>query len=232
MINQTFLNTPVEEAVALILKETPYRIIRFQDAFIIIPGDEEAFLIDGVIIQSHRADHNVTSNQMSLVEVNREAIKRLTLTTGTKDIIRSLTLIPGVKSAGEFGSDIIVRGGGSDQNLILIEGAPVFNTAYIFGLLSAVNADGLESAVLYKGNIPARSGERVSSVMDLKIRQDNDEKFWGTGGIGIIDSRLTLGIPVNKKKLSVLIGGRTTYSDYPLHMMPDAYLKNSLAYFF
>ena len=341
MINQTFLNTPVEEAVSLILKDTPYRSVRFQDAWVIIPreeeedisrskksyidpdvytvqignpdeagryktatitgyvtdgatGDplesatiqvtdtrfatvsdrtgkysitlspglykikiscigfdpvnyniklissgsldatlnEEAVLIDGVVIKSRRADHNVTGNQMSLIEVNREAIQRLTLTIGTKDIIRSMTLMPGVKSAGEFGSDIIVRGGGSDQNLILIEGAPVFNTAHIFGLLSVVNADALESAVLYKGNIPARYGERVSSVMDLKIRQDNDEKFWGTGGIGLIDSRLTLGIPVIKKKLSVLIGGRTTYSDYLLHMMPDTYLKNSSAYFF
>lgn len=342
VINQTFLNTPVEEAVALVLKETPYRSIRFQDAYIVIPREkeedissgskesyfdsgiytvqignpdeagryktaaitghitdgatrdplesatiqitntrfaavsdrngkysitlspglyklkiscvgfdavdysiklissgnldvtlnEESILIDGVVIKSRRADHNVTSNQMSLIEVNREAIQQLTLTIGTKDIIRSMTLMPGVKSAGEFGSDIIVRGGGSDQNLILIEGAPVFNTAHIFGLLSVVNADALESAVLYKGNIPARFGERVSSVMDLKIRQDNDEKFWGTGGIGLIDSRLTLGIPVIKKKLSVLIGGRTTYSDYLLHMMRDAYLKNSSAYFF
>jgi hypothetical protein len=342
VINQTFLNTPVEEAVALILKETPYRSIRFQDAYIVIPreeekdissmsresyldsgiytlqignpdeagryktasitghitdgatGDplesatiqvsdtrfaavsdrngkysitlspglyklkiscigfdamdyniklissgnldvtlnEESILIDGVVIKSRRADHNVTSNQMSLIEVNREAIQQLTLTIGTKDIIRSMTLMPGVKSAGEFGSDIIVRGGGSDQNLILIEGAPVFNTAHIFGLLSVVNADALESAVLYKGNIPARFGERVSSVMDLKIRQDNDEIFWGTGGIGIIDSRLTLGIPIIKKKLSVLVGGRTTYSDYLLHLMPDTYLKNSSAYFF
>jgi len=341
VINQTFLNTPVEEAVALVLKDTPYRVIRFQDAFFIIPkeeeedissranksyidpgvytvqvgnpdeagryktaaitghitdgatGDplesatiqvtdtkyatvsdkngkysitlspglykikiscvgfdavdyniklissgtldvtlnEEAFLIDGVVIKSRRADHNVTGNQMSLIEVNREAIKRLTLTMGTKDIIRSMTMMPGIKSAGEFGSDIIVRGGGSDQNLIMIEGAPVFNTAHIFGLLSVVSADALESATLYKGNIPARFGERVSSVLDLKIRQDNDEKLWGTGGIGLIDSRLTLGIPVIKKKLSVLIGGRTTYSDYLLHMMPDAFLKNSSAYF-
>ncbi len=341
VINQTFLNTPVEEAVSLILKDTPYRSVRFQDAWVIIPreeeedisgsrksyldpgdytvqignpdeagryktatitghvtdgatGDplesatiqvtdtkfasvsdrtgkysitlspglykikiscigfdpvnyniklissgsldatlnEEAVLIDGVVIKSRRADHNVSGNQMSLIEVNRQAIQRLTLTIGTKDIIRSMTLLPGVKSAGEFGSDIIVRGGGSDQNLILIEGAPVFNTAHIFGLLSVVNADALESAVLYKGNMPARFGERVSSVMDLKIRQDNDEKFWGNGGIGLIDSRLTLGIPVIKKKLSVLIGGRTTYSDYLLHMMPDTYLKNSSAYFF
>ena len=315
VVNQTFLNTPLEEAVNLILKETPYRSVRFQDAWVIItreeeedissrskksyldsdvytvqignpdeagryktatitghvtdgatgdplesatlqvtdtrfatvsdrngkysitlsPGlykikiscigfdpvnysiklissgsldatlNEEAVLIDGVVIKSRRADHNVTGNQMSLIEVNREAIKRLTLTVGTRDIIRSMTLMPGVKSAGEFGSDIIVRGGGSDRNLILIEGAPVFNTAHIFGLLSVVNADALESAVLYKGNIPARFGERVSSVMDLKIRQDNDAKLWGTGGIGLIDSRLTLGIPVIKNKLSVLI---------------------------
>jgi hypothetical protein len=169
---------------------------------------------------------------MSLIEINRKAIQLLPLTIGSKDLLKSMTLMPGIKSVGEFGSDINVRGGGNDQNLILIESAPLFNTAHVFGLLSVINADEVESVVLYKGDIPAKFGERVSSVMDLKLRQDNGEKFSINGGIGLFDSRLTMGIPIIKKKLSVLAGGRTTYSDFLLHKMPDPYLKNSSARFF
>lgn len=193
---------------------------------------EKSVKLNEFEVYARRPDQNITNNQMSLVQLDRKAIKQIPAVMGTKDILKSLTMLPGVKSVGEFGSEINVRGGANDQNLILIEGAPVFNTAHLFGLVSVVSSDAISNVSLYKGDIPAKYGERVSSIVNIELKHDNDKAFHSSGGIGMVDSRLTLEIPIIKNKLSILLGGRSTYSNYLLHLMPDVNLKNSKAGFY
>lgn len=193
---------------------------------------EESINVNEVVILSRKANKNVAGNQMSIVELDKQFIKQLPTSLGTRDIIKSMTMIPGVKSVGEFGSDINVRGGGNDQNLVLIEGAPIFNTSHILGLLSVINADAVSNVTLYKGDIPVKFGERASSVMDIELKADTAPRFKSYGGIGLIDSRLTIEVPLVKNKATLLIGGRTTYSDWILRQLPDLNLRNSSARFY
>ncbi len=193
---------------------------------------EKSHEIDEVAIYGQRLHDNVRGNQMSLVEMDAKNIKKLPAIVGEKDILKSLTLMPGVKSIGEFGSGINVRGGGEDQNLYLLEGAPVFNTSHVFGLLSVINPDAVNNVTLYKGHIPAGYGERVSSVMEIQLKSNNIEKLHARGGIGLYNSRLMLEGPVYKDIVTFNIGGRTSYSDWLLGRLPDYYLQNSSASFY
>ncbi|OFX49263.1 MAG: hypothetical protein A2W95_06315 [Bacteroidetes bacterium GWA2_40_14] len=193
---------------------------------------EESHALNEVTILSEKVDRNVTRDQMSIIELDAKSIKQLPSMIGERDIIKSFTTMPGVKSVGEFGAGINVRGGGEDQNLYLLENCPIFNTSHVMGLLSAVNPDAVTSVTLYKGHIPAEYGERVSSVMDISFNGHNVTKFKGTGGIGIYSSRLSFETPLLDKKFSLKVGGRTSYSDYLLTKMPDYNLQNSAASFY
>jgi hypothetical protein len=193
---------------------------------------EKSVKLGEIVVYAQRADKNVSNNQMSIVELDAKAIKQLPSMMGEKDIVKSFTMLPGVTSIGEFGSGINVRGGGDDQNLFLIEGTPVFNTAHVFGLLSVINPDVVNSATLYKGDIPANFGERVSSVMDIMIKDNNSKILQVNGGIGLLNSRLMLECPIYKDKVTFKIGGRSSYSDWLLKQMPDINLRNSSAKFY
>lgn len=193
---------------------------------------EQVHRLNEVNVYAERGDRNVTRNQMSLIELDHKNIRLMTAVAGEKDILKGLTRMPGVQSAGEFGSGINVRGGGEDQNLYLIDDAPVFNTAHVFGLLSVLNPDAVKSATLYKGHIPVEYGERVSSVMDIKLAQNHVDKTNVVGGVGLYSSRLMVKVPVIKDKVSVQIGGRSSYSDWLLQKLPDYNLRNSSAGFY
>lgn len=184
-----------------------------------------------VLVTDRAADLNVIGPQMSRINLNAKAIKELPMFMGEKDIIKSVTLLPGVQSSGEFGTGFFVRGGGSDQNLILVEDVPLFNTSHLFGLNSAINPDGVKSVSLMKSGIPARFGERVSSVMDIRLGSDA-EKLTAKGGIGLLNSRLNLEIPMFGNKVNLLLGARSTYSNWLLHALPDVKLRNSSASFY
>jgi hypothetical protein len=145
--------------------------------------------LNEIYVYAKRADRNVRSTQMSIVELDAKGIKQMPSLTGEKDILRSFTMMPGVKSVGEFGSGINVRGGGEDQNLYLIEGSPLFNTSHVFGLISVINPDAVNNVTLYKGHIPASFGERVSSVMDIQIKNNNGGHWKTSGGIGLFNSQ-------------------------------------------
>jgi len=151
---------------------------------------------------------------------------------GGKDILKGLTIMPGVKSIGEFSSGINVRGGGEDQNLCLINAAPLFNTSHVFGLFSVINPDAVEKLYLYKGHIPAIYGERVSSIVDVRTRESAPERIRVRGGIGLYDSRLMIDVPLVKNKVFFDLGGRMSYSDYLLNITKDYYLQNSDASFY
>ncbi len=193
---------------------------------------ETTHLLDEMVVTSNRIENNVRSNQMSVVEMDARSIKQLPLMTGEKDIIKSFTMMPGVKSVGEFGSGINVRGGGEDQNLYLLEKAPVLSTSHALGLMSVVNPDAVTGVTLYKGHIPAEYGDRVSSVMDIRLHDPSLDKFRLQGGIGIYSSRLQVKTPLFNKKVNLQLGGRTSYSDYLLKHMPDYYLSHSSISFY
>ncbi|MBN1159178.1 MAG: TonB-dependent receptor [Bacteroidales bacterium] len=193
---------------------------------------DKSIAIEDVIIYGERLDRNVTGHQMSLLELDVKSIHQLPVISGGKDIIKGLTLMPGIKSVGEFSSGINVRGGGEDQNLYLINGAPLFNTSHVFGLFSVVNPDMVDKLTLYKGHIPADYGERVSSVIDIRTRETIPESRKVKGGIGLYDSKLMMELPVVKDKAFLNLGGRSSYSNWILKNINDADLSNSNAFFY
>lgn len=192
----------------------------------------ETHQISEVAIYALDAERNIKSTQMSLVELNAKAIKQLPALTGEIDIIKSFTMMPGVHSVGEFGSGLNVRGGGEDQNLYLIEGAPLFNTSHLFGMLSVINPDFVKEVSLYKGHIPTQYGERISSVMEIKTQNNEVNKARLKGGLGIYNSRLMCQVPIADKKVTLNFGGRTSYSDFLLHQIKDHNLQNSSVSFY
>ena len=193
---------------------------------------DKSVKFDDIVIYGQRLDRNVSSHQMSLVELNIREIGQLPSVSGGKDILKGLTIMPGVKSIGEFSSGINVRGGGEDQNLYLINSAPLFYTAHVFGLVSVINPDAVEKLSLYKGHIPSVFGERVSSVIDIRTRETPPEKFGVKGGIGLYDSRLMFIVPIVKDKIFLDFGGRTSYSGWLLKQTKDYDLSHSKASFY
>ncbi|HEX2396389.1 MAG TPA: carboxypeptidase-like regulatory domain-containing protein [Bacteroidales bacterium] len=193
---------------------------------------DKSVRFEDIVIYGQRMDRNVTSHQMSLVELNIREIVQLPSVSGSKDVIKGLTIMPGIKSIGEFSSGINVRGGGEDQNLYLLNSAPLFYTSHVFGLISVVNPDALDKLLLYKGHIPAAFGERVSSVIDIRSSEKVPEKLTLKGGAGIYDSRLMIEVPVIKDRFWFHIGGRSSYSDWILKNMKEYYLRTSKAGFF
>jgi hypothetical protein len=192
---------------------------------------EETHAIDEVTIMAKRAEANVSRTQMGMISMDSRLLKELPASFGEQDLIKSMTLLPGIQSIGEFGAGFNVRGGKTDQNLILIENVPVFNSSHLFGLISVLNPDMVSGITLYKSGIPARYGERVSSVMDIRINPGNIEEMKMTAGIGLLSSRLHLELPVVNDKLTFSAGGRTSYSNWLLDRVPAEELLNSSAGF-
>ncbi len=193
----------------------------------------ETTQLDEVTIYSRRAEDNVMGTQMSLVYMDSRALEALPTTLGEQDIVRSMTLLPGVQSVGEFGTGFNVRGGSADQNLILLENVPLFNSSHLFGLMSVINPDMVNNVALMKAGIPAKYGERASSVMEISLDNGLDkEKPTISGGLGLINSRLLFETPIIKDKATLSLGGRTSYSDWLLRRLPDEDLMNSSAGFY
>ncbi len=192
---------------------------------------EKSVNLSEVTVTSNKANYNISLTQMSLVKLNAKLIKELPVSMGDVDLLKSITLLPGIQSSGELGTGFFVRGGGADQNLILLEDIPVFNSSHLFGLTSILNPDGIENVTLYKAGIPARYGERASSVLDISMGANIREKAAVTGGIGLINSKISLGVPFVKDKAILYLGARTTYSDWLLHKTQDLDLMNSSAGF-
>lgn len=179
-----------------------------------------------------RAESNVSGTHMSMIQFDSKTIKELPVSLGGIDIIKSITLMPGVQTIGEFGTGFNVRGGGADQNLILIEDEPIFNLSHLFGLISVVNSDGISNVTLLKAGISPKYGERASSVMDIRMGASNQEETKIKCGIGLINSSLYIETPLVKKKISLIVGARNSYSNWLLHSLPDINLMNSTAYFY
>lgn len=178
-------------------------------------------------------ESNSSRTQMSMVQMNSKVIKNLPLLMGERDVIKSIAMMPGIQVVGELASGFNVRGGNSDQNLILLSGSPVFNTSHLFGFLSMINPDVVDNLRIFKGGLPARFGERVSSIMEIDMKSGNEKAVKMYGGLGIINSRLTIEGPVTKdKKLRFLTAGRMSYTDWVLKKVPDPDISNSVTNFY
>ena len=167
--------------------------------------------IGEVVISSQKRIED--DSQMSSFDISMEKVKALPVFLGETDIIKTIQLFPGVQSGSEGASGLYVRGGGPDQNLILLDGVPIYNASHLFGFFSVFNSDAINSAQMIKGGFPARYGGRLSSVLDIHMKEGNMKKFTGEGSIGIISSKLTLEGPIIKDKTSFLVSGRRTYVD-------------------
>jgi hypothetical protein len=166
-----------------------------------------------VIISSKKRDANVKNAQMGKLDLSMNQVKAIPAFLGEVDVMKTIQLLPGVQSAGEGSSGLYVRGGGPDQNLILLDDAVVYNTGHLFGFFSIFNGDAIKNTSLIKGGMPAQYGGRLSSVLDIAMKEGNDKEFQVEGGIGLIASRLSIQGPVKKNKASFIISARRTYID-------------------
>jgi hypothetical protein len=183
-----------------------------------------------VIVTSNKNITDIRKPEMSVNKLSISTIKKMPVVLGEVDILKSILLLPGVTNAGEGASGFNVRGGGADQNLILLDEAMIFNSSHVFGFFSVFNPDAIKDLKLYKGGIPARYGGRASSVLDIYQKDGSSKGFHANGGIGLISSRLLLEGPIVKDKGSFLIGGRSSYAHLFLKLSEDQ--KDNAAYFY
>ena len=188
--------------------------------------------LEEVVIAAEKENRNVTSTKMSVTKLEMHEAEMIPVLLGEKDILKTIQLLPGVKSAGEGNSGFFVRGGGADQNLILLDGAPVYNASHLLGFFSVFNSDAIKGVTLYKGAAPAEFGGRLSSVMDVRMKEGNLKKLSVSGGIGLISSRLTIEAPIVKDKGSFIISGRRTYADMFLLFSKEEEVRKSTLYFY
>ena len=195
--------------------------------------DSDAILTEEITITGEKLDKNVSSSDMSQAKIEVQNIKQLPVILGEVDVLKSAQLLPGIQSGGEGNSGLYVRGGGPDQNLILLDEAVVYNAAHLFGFFSVFNADAIKDINIIKGGMPAEYGGRLSSVLDITMKDGNNKKYEVDGGIGLLSSRLTLQGPVQKEKSSFIISGRRTYIDVlSKPFMPEDNAFSGSGYYF
>ena len=175
--------------------------------------NNNAIVTEEIEVTGERQDKNVNSSSMSQAKLEVQNIKQLPVILGEVDVLKSAQLLPGIQSGGEGNSGLYVRGGGPDQNLILLDEAVVYNAAHLFGFFSVFNADAIKDINIIKGGMPAEYGGRLSSVLDITMKDGNNKKYQAEGGIGLLSSRLTLQGPIEKNKSSFIVSGRRTYID-------------------
>jgi len=187
-----------------------------------------------VLITGDRPDKNVQSTEMGTFDMPVEMVKKLPSLFGEVDILKTIQLKPGISSGGEGSTGFYVRGGGPDQNLILLDEAVVYNAAHLFGFFSVFNADALQNVEIHKGSMPANYGGRLASVLDISMKDGNNRKYAAQGGIGLISSRLTVEGPIKKDTSSFIISGRRTYVDVLMKpfLKKSSPLKESAYYFY
>jgi hypothetical protein len=179
-----------------------------------------------------REDENIRSNDIGVTKIDIKEIESIPVLFGERDVMKTLQLMPGVKSGGEGSAGFFVRGGSADQNLILLDEAPVYNASHLLGFFSVFNSDAIKDLKLYKGGMPAQYGGRLSSVMDIIMKDGNSKEMEVSGGIGLISSKLTIEAPIVKDKGSFIISGRRTYADMFLKLSSDETQRDASLYFY
>jgi len=173
----------------------------------------KSYLAEEVVVTSKKRDANVKNAQMGKITLPMEQIRSIPAFLGEVDLLKTIQFLPGVRNAGEGSAGIYVRGGGPDQNLILLDDAPVYNTGHLFGFFSIFNSDAIKNVTLIKGGMPAQYGGRLSSVLDVSMKEGNNQKLQIDAGLGVVASRLSIQGPIKKNKSSFILSGRRTYVD-------------------
>ena len=188
--------------------------------------------LEEIVITSEKRNDNVVNAQMGIDKINLNEIRNVPVLFGERDVLKTLQLLPGIKSAGEGNSGFYVRGGSTDQNLILLDEAPVYNASHLLGFFSTFNSDAIKDVSVFKGGMPAQYGGRLSSVLDIRMNDGNKKEYTAEGGIGLISSRLKVEGPFVKDKSSFMISGRRTYADAFLALSKDSSISNNTLYFY
>lgn len=187
--------------------------------------------LDEIEIKTTREDRNIRETQMGVVKLEMKNLKKIPVVFGETDIIKALTLQPGITTVGEGAGGFNVRGGRVDQNLVLLDGMPIYNTSHLLGFLSSVNADALAGVTLYKAGIPAQYGGRLSSMLEMNTKNGNNEKITGSVGVGLITTKAVIEGPILKNKLTFMLAGRIAYPNFMINQFPSPSDK-SKAFFY
>ncbi len=212
------------------MKDTKRQVVVYSDGKLDIEMQDFITTLKNVVVTSERRS-NIKGLQMGLDKLNIKLIKQVPVVFGETDILKVVLTLPGVTSVGEAATGFNVRGGSTDQNLILFNDATIYNPSHLFGFFSAFNPDLVKGVELYKSAIPVKYGGRLSSVLDVTARDGNVKTWTGTGGLGPLTSKITIEGPLKKDKTSLIIGARTTYSDWLLRSLPKTQYSNSTAGF-
>lgn len=188
--------------------------------------------LEEVVVKGERGDVNVRSPEMSMNRLSIKEIQSIPVLFGEQDVLKTIQLLPGVQGAGEGGSGYYVRGGDAGQNLILLDEAPVYNPSHLLGFFSVFNSDAISDIKLFKGGVPAEYGGRISSVLDIRMKNGNNKHFGVSGGIGLISSRLMVEGPIKKESGSFIVTARRTYADLFLVFAKDTLIRNNTLYFY
>ncbi|NJO02825.1 MAG: TonB-dependent receptor, partial [Bacteroidia bacterium] len=185
-----------------------------------------------IVISAERENENVSSLEMSVNKLDIQTIQKMPALLGEVDLIKSVQFLPGISTVGEGAPGYTARGGSIDQNLVLLDEAPVYNSSHLFGFFSVFNPDAVKDVKLIKGGIPAQYGGRLSSILDVRMKEGNSKHFTASGGVGLIFSRLTLEAPIVRDKASFIVAGRRSYLDVIARPFLNDDLKNSVFNFY
>ncbi len=214
------------------VKETKRQLMLYSDGKLNVELEEKIYALDGVVVMANK-ENKIKATSIGVEYLKMKNIKNIPTVFGETDILRIVMSLPGVKSVGEISNGFNVRGGATDQNLILYNGGTIYNPTHLFGMFSAFNPDVVNDMDLYKSSIPVKYGGRISSVLDINSREGNKKEFQGSASIGLLTSRLSLEGPLFSGKGTFILGGRTTYSDWLLNKIPEksGYNKGSAGFY-
>lgn len=220
------------EFSAVGLQSQQQEIVLDKDITLNIQLGDEVKNLEGVVVSAQSRGRSISSPQMGIERVSTKEIKNIPVLFGERDILKTIQLLPGIKSAGDGNSGFFVRGGAADQNLILLDEAPVYNASHLLGFFSTFNSDAIKDITVYKGGMPAQYGGRLSSVLDIKMNDGNNQDYNVSGGIGLISAKLNVEGPIQKDKSSFLVTGRRTYVDAFLKLSKDSAVNRNKLYFY
>ena len=211
------------------MEDIRMKVLVHSDGKLDIEMKEAVSRLKEVVVSSQKVA-NVTRVQMGLEKLNIASIKKVPALFGEADVIKAVLTLPGVKSVGEASAGFNVRGGSTDQNLILLNEGTIYNPSHFFGMFSSFNPEIIKDVELYKSSIPVKYGGRLSSVLNITTREGNKKTFTGSAGIGLITSRFNIEGPIKKNKTSFILGGRTTYANWLLKLLPDPYDRSKASF--
>lgn len=194
--------------------------------------EDEVKNLEGVVVSAQSRGRSISSPQMGVEKLSTKEIKNIPVLFGERDILKTVQLLPGIKTAGDGNSGFYVRGGAGDQNLILLDEAPVYNASHLLGFFSTFNSDAIKDMTVYKAGMPAQYGGRLSSVLDIRMNDGNNQDYNVSGGIGVISAKLNVEGPIQKGKSSFLVTGRRTYADVFLKLSSDSTINRNKLYFY